>query len=260
MRMLALALPLLATLAACDNFPEVQATDSIEAYETYLKENPNSRWEIQATSRLEELYLENAHADGGLSGYDAYLERFPDGHLKETAMTEREEYLFKWATDEHSAEAWQQYLDDYPRAKKKRKSAALKGLEVAKYEPNLKLGPLKMERVNLAEDPEGPLNGWSFKMDVTNDGPEIISYLTYTIAYLDDEGTALARKDWPLVARFYPVPIEEERKVAIQPGETRDWYWTDGDMPDGWSGKVDIYATSIRLGLDPADEEAEKGK
>lgn len=247
-----LALPLF--LAACDNFEEVQQADSIEAYEEYLEANPSSRWRIQAESRLEELYLERAAEQEDLSAYDAYLDRFPEGYLLDRAMKEREDFLWSWAQEQNSIEGWKKYLEEYPRAKKKRKERAQSALEVAEFLPQLEHGPILKERVNLAEDPEGPLNGWSFTMEVSNNSEEHIRFLNYEIAYLDEEGSTLTRKSWPLVARYYPVPIEEERKVPIAPGESREWWWTDGNMPDGWSGKVKVYPTSIKLGLEEEEE------
>lgn len=238
-------------LTACDDFPSVQEADTIEAYEAYLEANPSSRWQIQATSRLEELYLEKAKADATLEGYDRYLERFPDGHLKERAMKEREEFLFNWAIDSHTAEGWKKFLEEYPRAKKKKKEKAQRSIKVLELADKIEVGPVEKERVNLAEDPEGPLNGWGFYMDVTNRTGKEVSYLSYSIAFLDDEGNTLLRKDWPVVARYWPIPMEEEKKVPIKHGETRVWEWTDGNMPDGWSGKVQVTSSAIKF----ADED-----
>ena len=68
-------------------------------------------------------------------------------------------------------------------------------------------------------------------------GDEVITDMRLKIHYLNEQGASLMAKTWPVVAPTYPVPIEEEKKVPIQPGETRTWWWTDGVLPKGWVEK-----------------------
>jgi hypothetical protein len=245
------------TVAACDNFSAVQEADTIEAYEAYLAENPTTRWKLQAEGRLEDLYLIKAKQDKSLDGYDAYIKRFPQGKLMERAMAERQEFLFQWAQAENTEEAWKKFLEQYPRCEKKQREQAEKAIKMAQNLGSLTIGAVVQERVNLAEDPNGPLNGFSFDVDVTNNGTRDISYMAMAISFLGDDDVVLHRKEWPVVSRYWSIPIEEEKKQPIKAGQTVTWNWTDGNMPDGWNGQVRVVPTAIRF-LDEEPPEKKK--
>jgi tetratricopeptide (TPR) repeat protein len=224
--------------AGCDNFATVQDADSIDAYETYIAESPNSRFALQAESRLEELYLQKAKEDGTLEAYDTYLTKYPDGiHLPE-ALIGREVLLFEDAYRKNTEEMWQKFLDEHPRADRKRDKYARKAVKAAPLIHHVDIGGIRIEDINLAEDPTGPLNGKGIYADVTNNADKAIAYLGISMAYLDREGNILMRKEWPAVAPQFPVPMEERYLEPIEPGETRVWEFTTGDVPGGWSGQV----------------------
>lgn len=233
--------------ACSEPFADAQKLDTIDAYETYLRENPEGRFTMEASARLEQLYLDKAKQEKTLAAYDVYLERFPEGTLRERGLAEREEFLYAWARETNTAASWQKFLDEYPRADKKRKLYALKMVDVHAYLSNLAVTEPTLSQVNLAEDPEGPLDGWGFGAEVTNDGPATIVDLRLTIQYLSPEGGVLGEEEWPVVAPTWPVPIEEEKKVPMKPGETRAWSWTSGDLPDRWDRKVRLVVTRIVL-------------
>ena len=107
-----------------------------------------------------------------LASFDRYLERFPEGHYKDKAMAGREKFLFEWAKAENTTAGWKRFLAEYPKAKdKKRRKHAKRMVKVTEYTPHVGLSPARIERVNLAEDPEGPLNGYGFEVDVTTSTP-----------------------------------------------------------------------------------------
>lgn len=237
-------------LLGCDNFDEVQQADTIDAYEAYLAEHPTGRWTLQASSRLENLSLEQAKETKTLAAYDTYLEKFPDGKLKERAMSEREYLSYDEAQAQHSIEAWERYIKDYPRAKRERKDRAKSSLKALKISKDLPMSEIRRSRANLAEDPHGPLNGWQFQIDLTNNTKEMIGRLVMTLVYLDDNGRPTMQKRYPIAARYWQIPIESEYRKPMMPGETRTWTYTDGNIPDDWSGKVRIYPALVRFGPD----------
>lgn len=236
------------TLAACaDPFAAAQKADTIEAYEQYLADHAEGRFAIQAKARLEQLYLEKARAEKSLEAYDAYLARFPEGALHDKALTEREEFLFEWARATDTLAAWEKFLEEYPRAHKDRRNKARNMVGVHGYRQHLHIGEVTIEQVNLAEDPEGPKDGWGFRADVTNNGPSVIASLWLTIDYLDAEGRALDSREWPVVAPRFPVPMEEEHLLPMKPGETRQWFWSTGNLPETWSQQVRLYPSRLEL-------------
>ncbi len=247
-------------LPACGpSYYEAQKVDTIEAYETFLTAKPNDSQAYPAKMRLEELYLEQAEAQKTLEAYDGFLEKFPNSTLKDNALAQREAFLYQWATDENSIEALERYLEEYPRGKKKRKTDVRKRINVLGYIHNLVIGEVTITPVNLAEDPEGPMNGFAITAPVTNKGSQTVETLELELRFLNNAGEVMMAKRWPVVAPKLPgnLPVEEEFKVPVKSGETRDLYYTTwdpgtesptGDKGSGsWSRKVQLVPTHIRF-------------
>ncbi len=243
---------LIAALFGCsDPYGAAQNADTIESYEKFITENPNSPKLDMAGMRLEGLYLEKARKDKKLAGYDDYLQRYPSGKMRVKAMKERKAFLLAWAESEDTAEAWQQFLDEYPKAKKQVKRRARQRLHMTKNRSKLLLGPVKMERVNMAEDPEGPLNGYGFWVDVTNRAKRAVVRLDLEIAYLGPSGSPLGKKRWELVhpgpLHSDNTPMREGFSKPVRAGETRTWEWSDAEPPKGWTKKVTVTPVHIEF-------------
>ena len=251
MRPLVLAVVLLAALTACDPYNEVQEADTIEAFEEYIANYPTSRFLFQSEVRLEELYFEKAETEKTLEAYDVYIEKYPEGIHRDKAIKHREEHLYMWSVEQNSIEGWQRFLDEYgTRGEKKRVVKAKRAIAVAEYADNLLLGEPTISRVNMAEDPEGPENGWGVEVEVTNKGAKVLKKLELTIAYKSAEGHIVARESWPVVAERWAVPMEEEKKVPMKKGDTRTWQWSTGDAhaPKEWDTKsVEVYPSSVQF-------------
>ncbi|MCB9776937.1 MAG: hypothetical protein H6742_00060 [Alphaproteobacteria bacterium] len=235
---------------ACTNpFAAAQEADTIEAYETFLAENPNSPFVTQGSLRLEELYLEKARQDKTLESYDVYLDKYPKGTLREKAVEERRTFLFDWAGEQDTPEAWQKFLDEYPTGDKKLKQQARTRLNMAQHRDLVTIGAPSIEQINLAENPDGPLDGWGIYADVTVAGDKPVKELDLEVAYLGPEGQVLDTDKWPVVAPALPgnMPVEEEFKIPMKPGETRTFEWTTGDMPADWSKKVRLKPVDIKF-------------
>ena len=250
MRLLA---PLVMMLAiGCGNpFEDAQKLDTVDAYEKFLTEHPSSPFVTQAEIRVEELMLEKARADQTLESYDAVIKRFPEGkgQLYHKAWEERREVLYKWADETDTPEAWHKYLDEYPSGDKKKKEEARTRIKMSEYTSQIALSPVEAEQINLAAIPDGPLNGWGFYTDVTNNTKKDVSYLNLRLSYMGDDGRVVDTREWPAVARHLPgyMPMPDGFDQPMKPGETRHWEWTTGDMPAGWNKKVTIKPIEIRF-------------
>lgn len=247
-----LLLPLLtlATLWACDPYLDVQKADTVEAYEAYLAEHPTGTNAFRAQVRLEELVLARAREQRTPEAYDAFLSRFGSTSVHaDAARQEREDALFDHAGATGTVEAWEAFVADYPNAGKGRAAKARKALEAARYAPFLKPTEVRVTKINLAEDPEGPLDGTGFEADFTNTGDKVVAYYQVRIHYLDAQGRSLGAREWPLVApyRDYPVPVEEALTVPMAPGETRTWSWASGNLPEGFAGRARLEPVEIRF-------------
>lgn len=253
MRVLSLALGLGLLVACGPSFHEIQKTDTIEAYEQFLAESPNDPNVTLAKIRLEELYLEKARAEKTLEAYDLYLSKYQGDTTSQhvtTAVEERETFLYDHAVEQNTKEGWQQYLDEYPKGEKKRKQEARRRIKMMEHVGDLEIGPCEMEPVNLAEDPDGPLDGFMWTAEVTNKGETAIETLNMELQHLGSDGKPIEIDKWPLVAPQAPgnMPIEEEWKQPVQPGETR-LYWFSDMAPEapGWAKKCKLVPIGIKL-------------
>ena len=237
-------------LVSCvDPWDGVKAADTIEGYRTFIEENPTSVNRFQATSRMAELTLEAARASKSVEAYDAFFKDYPDSKLAKEASEERQVVLWNWADATDTAEAWQRFLDEYPSGQKRLKVQASQRLHMVQNASAVTVGPVTLEQVNLAENPDGPLDGWAFHADVVNNSEQHVASLTLRLRLLGEDGTALTTQDWPAVAPRLPgnMPVEEAFKVPMKPGEKRTWSWSTADLPVGWAKQSSIVPVDIRF-------------
>jgi hypothetical protein len=242
---------------ACDDpFQTATEANTIEAYEAFLEANPDSPWRSQAELRVEDLYLERAREQKSLAGFDTYLEKFPKGVHRDTVMEERRQLAFDQADQVDTPEAWQSFLDEYPTGNKKMKQEAQRRQAMAHYGDQVEIGPVSMERVNMAEDPEGPKNGWGFSAEVTNKGDKNVTRLDLRIRYLDASGKPVEDDIWPVVAPHLPgyLPMTEGFDLPVGPGQVRTWEWSTSDLEEvEWAEKVEL--KPVRVAFVGAAEE-----
>lgn len=255
---------LAATLAltACGpSYEEYRKLDTIEGWEEFISQaNPNNPHYYKAENRLAELEFEVAKAEGTPAALDAFLEKFSEPQfapIRKKCDAEREDVVYNWADETGTAAAWEQFLAEFPKTKRKRKLEARKRIKVGQYLDQIVVGPVRQERINLAEDPEGPLNGWGWEADITNNTPKAWYKLTLGLFFLDDDGRVVDRRDWPVVAKYLPgyLPYETGFDKPMEPGETRTWQYTDGDVPEGWNRKVRVVPVNIIFIDDPEAQE-----
>lgn len=241
---LALALSL-----GCDPQAAGPEQDTPEAWRAWLESHPSATDQLRGNARVQDLLLDRARRSEDPADYDAYLEAFPAGAHAETARAEREKVMFRAALLAGTPDRWERFLQDYPKARGGHDRIAKEGLDAARYAPHMKMGPVKTRQVNLAEDPDGPLDGISFEAEITNEGAQTLEAWWLRIFYLDDQGNVLDRRKWPLVAKpaEFPVPMPPEASEPLKPGETRTWAWATGDLPEGFSGQVRLVPMRVRF-------------
>jgi hypothetical protein len=243
-------LAVLLFLGACDlgpSWPDVQAVDTIEAYEQFLKDNPGSNHMFPAEKRLEELYFAAAQKDGSLAVWRAYHARFPKSPNKERAMKEMAFAAYADALKTGTVEGFHAFLDEFGKVDPRLRVKAQGRVAVLEY-GGLTLGEPVVAQVNMAEDPKGELNGWGVSVPVTNSGDKSLPFVSLTLDYLADDGALLDTKDYPLVSPTWSLPATTEQKTPMKPGETRTWLWTEGipSVPAEWHQKVRVTATGLR--------------
>lgn len=244
---------LLFALLGCDDFDSVAREDSVEAWQGWLDANPPgdapSFRHTQALSRVEELRFDAAKADGTQQAWDAWLADFPDSPRVTEATKAREEALFVAANRSFTAEAWQGFLDACPKPTEARRARvakhALAGLAI---DAHVTRNDVQQRPVNLAEDPNGPLDGHAFTFDATLGGEHTVESLWYTLRYHSADGRILGSDAWPLLAPTsqFAMPLPDIARQPWKPGETRSWEWTTRNLPEGFK-EVSVVASRGRL-------------
>ena len=114
MSLRALLLMFMLGLSACSNpYEDAVKLDTVEAYVTFLKENPDHGKANLARNRLAELKLDAVKATGTLEAYDAFIKEFTKGKIYQQAMKERKPLLLAEAEKLDTPEIWQTVVDDY---------------------------------------------------------------------------------------------------------------------------------------------------
>ncbi len=262
MRLAAIVALLALQLVACaeDEFVTAQGIDSIEGYEAYVAENPESIYQTQIDRRLEELYFQKAEAEPTAEIWEAYAAKFPEGKHQKEANEALQVYAWEETTAAGTTEAYKAFLDKYPKAEKTRRKKAEGMVRVSEYALLTAAEP-KVTEVNMAEDPKGEKNGWGITSEITNGGDKALEYVNITLEYLADDGSILDRKDWPLVSKTWSVPVEDIAMQPMKPGEKRTWAWSISKegAPAGWNQKVKLYPSNLKP-VGEADAAAEGGK
>ncbi len=239
------ALLLLAFLftGCTDPIDEAKTADTIEAWEAYLaKPEATGSNKLTAESRLEELLAAKADSSKLIADYDALIKRFPKARDVKKRQKTRVELSLAEAETTNTPEGWQKFVTDNPKADGALVKQAKNRIAMAEYVPKLTITELKIEQVNLAEDPKGPKDGWGFSVDITNNGDKSINYLNMQLSITDPSGAATNPIPYPACASTFNVPMVEEFYKPIEPGQTRHWVYTTGEVPENFAttpaGKV----------------------
>lgn len=254
---------LLATLlvACADPYADAETLNTIDGWESFLAAQPSDTQRLKAEAKLEELLLAKAEASKKVEDYDAILTRFPNTRKKDELRKSRASAAYAVAEAENTPEAWKKYLDENDGADGGLEKKARGFVSVAEY-GKIVVGEVKVEQVNLAEDPKGPKDGWGVTADVKNDGDKTIEYLNFDVVFVDQAGTKLQTSSYPLVAQTAPggMPIEEEYQKPLAPGQTRTFSFMTGEVPENWSKQARLAPSSVRFVAQEGAAEGAKGE
>lgn len=238
-------------LTACsDPYAEAEKANTIDAWEGYLKDgHPSLSQQIAAEQQLSGLLVAKARQTHKSADYDAVLGRFPKVSDRNKLVEERAEAAFGEAEAAGTPDAWKKFIADNPKADSILVKKATNMIAVSDYGPMLKIDEEHVDQVNLAENPNGPKDGWGFFAKVTNTGDKTVDYLNLEVRLLDAQGQKLKALQYPIVSKTGPnnMPIQEEYQAPLKPGESRQWEYTTGDVPAGWDKKIDVVAVAIKL-------------
>jgi hypothetical protein len=245
MKILFLAL----VLSGCaDPYADAEKANTVEAWEAFLAGTPSPTEKLKAEVNLEILMQQKAEQSKTIADYDAFIKRFPHSKQLKAIQTARANVAWNEAEAAGTPEAYKKFLDENDFADAALKKKARNLVAVAEYKDKLTIPEVKVEQVNLAENPKGPKDGWGFTAEIANNGDKSIEYLNFDLTFLDAQGGKLKTVSYPLVAQAAgQMPMPEEYQKPLAPGQKRVWSYSTGEVPDGWDHKVTLAPSTIRF-------------
>lgn len=137
-----LLLVFLGLYAQKGKFKKAIKTNTIEAFEDFLINYPESEYAEEINMLLVEKKWGKAFELNSLDGYKTFLEEFPDNPFKEKAEKKYDSINFKVANEANSIEAYENYIND-PYAKKNNINLATNKIDSLVYMQALSKGDLE---------------------------------------------------------------------------------------------------------------------
>lgn len=257
MRTLLTLIALALFLTACEGtaFLDAEKANTPEAYEAFLQEYPNYAQADEVRVKIEELRYEDAWGSRNAGKLRAFLERYPDTEHAAKIRKKEDELAWQEADGTKTGAGYKSYLDLHPEGVWVDKATRLHTKFA--YVDSITVSTPVVEKVNMAADPEGPLNGWGLNCDLTNVGDKRLRTVEMRIDYLKADGSiAKSDKWWAVVQDLGPLPVHPVQRPIMEPGETRPFRWTTAEVPPGWDeGKLAVRISDIRFAKVEAEEE-----
>lgn len=235
-------------LTACEgaDLHEAQNLDSPEAYEAFLARYPASAEADRLRERVEQLRFLRAKGEGTAEAMRTYLQHHPDGPSAVLARKEEDQLSFDAAKEEHSADAYQGYLDSHSDGYYVEHARDAK--DTILYLPSMSVANLLTERVNMAGDPKGELDGWKVTADVTNGGERTLAVVQCAVDYFDARGQVVRSDKWWAVAPdLGGFPTPPEMKPTLKKGESRGFRFTTSERPEGFADRFAVRVTDLQF-------------
>lgn len=94
-----------------------RATNTIEAYEDFLRQYPKSEFSSEARLLLEQLCYKQAKSKNTIEAYEDFIKRFPDGKFAGEARLLLEPLCFKNTKSQNTILAHREFLKKFPDSK-----------------------------------------------------------------------------------------------------------------------------------------------
>ena len=213
-------------------FRAAQEANTIEAYEGYLKEYPNTTNQVAVEETLDQLYYDAATKEKTEEAYKAYLEHFPKGKHAPKMQGEYEQVMYKKAMKAGDTASIQAFLQAFPNGNFTAK--AQKRYDELTYFTSLSVSDVKVEKINMQGDRRGEMNGWQITGAITNAGAKGVKSITAKVGPKGGEGV-------------------EVTAGPCAPGEKVTFEVKTEHAPEGWDeSTVAVDYTGVIFGEAPA--------
>jgi len=226
---------------------EAQNLRTPEGYEAFLEQYPESVEAADLRVTIEKLRYKRAMDSRNPEVLRDYLARHPDGEFVAKAQKLEDETSWQVADGTKTADAYKSYVDLHPEGRWI--DEATVAYTKAAYAEQMTVGEATIAKVNMAQDPAGPLNGWGVQAEVGNPGDQRLSMVKMAIDSLGATGDVVRTDVWYTVVQdLGPMPVQPHLRPIMEPGETRTFRWTTAESPPGWSeGSFAVRVTAVRV-------------
>ncbi|MCP4867196.1 MAG: hypothetical protein GY898_00575 [Proteobacteria bacterium] len=252
MRLLApsILLTFLFLLTACGEGAALHVADTdktVEAYQAFLAEYPDSSHSAEVQGKIEGLRYDAAKDSRNPEVLRDFLTHHPDHEAAGRLAKREDEVAWQVASAAKTAEGYKSYIDFHPEGTQLEAAQAEYALYA--YAGELTIADIAIAKVNMAQDPEGPLNGWGITANVTNPGDKRLKRVTMAIDSLGASGDVVSTDTWYTVVQdLGPMPVPPPLQTILEPGETKGFRFTTAEAPEGWAeGSFALRAVSVRF-------------
>ena len=97
-------------------YDEAKASNSVESYQNYLREYPRGKYRLraQANAAIDRLHYDEATDGGNILAYNHYLSLYPNGRFVAQVHSKRKKLLFEQTEQESTLAAYDFFLSEYP--------------------------------------------------------------------------------------------------------------------------------------------------
>jgi len=230
-----------AALGGCNGetqaYTDACAAETPEAYKQYLEAYPDGLHAADVRYRLDLADFEIAEKAKTAVAYEQYIADHPDGKYVDKALDEAKNLAWNEAERANTVDAMVTFKDKYGTGAFGIKvDARLLALRYAVT--SVRFEEVEVERVNVAGERRGELNGYAIRAKVTNGGEQACKVMKLRVVFLDDKNALVDSKFEFVATPSHPmgIPIPEHFKKPFEPGQDRDFEYLIGDpnVPNGW--------------------------
>lgn len=168
-------------------FKQAQEANSIEGYESFLQQFPETDNKMTVEQRLDELYFEKSKAEPTEESLRGYLAKFPQGAHSAEVRGELEGMAFKKIAETGDKAAFEAFVAEFPNGNYTEKAKTR--IDELGYGEKITTSDVKVTKVKVTTD-AGEVDGWEITGTLTNSGDRNLSALSVNVGPMGAGGVA----------------------------------------------------------------------
>jgi hypothetical protein len=194
-------------------FEQAQTADSIEAYEAFLRDFPDTTNAVTVQERLDQLYFDAAQNAKTVESYNKYLTTYPTGRHVAEVRGEYEKVMYRDVTKDGSRTGLEAFLKEFPDGNYAQK--AQKRLDEVAYYDKLSVSDVKVAKTTVTGADGMSQEGWEITGSITNTGDRPVDKVTMTVGAKGGKG-------------------QETVSAPMAPGAAATFTVKTLESPEGW--------------------------